>query len=242
MVIDNKNAPLLEIRNLDAGYGKSEVLHAVSLKVARAEIVTVVGANGAGKTTILRSIFGFTTISGGSVWFKGQEITRRPAHELVKIGLAYVPQEDSVFPSLTVRENLDMGGFIMPVSEFQANKEHVLTLFPRLRERINQGARTLSGGERRMLAIARGLMTSPEMIVIDEPSLGLAPQLQATVFEQIKEIHDAGVTVFLVEQNAQRALEIADRVYILDIGQIRREGSAQQLLADDEIRKAYLGE
>lgn len=242
MVKNNMNASLLEIRNLNAGYGKSEVLHAVSLKVARAKIVTVVGANGAGKTTILRSIFGFTTITGGSVWFNKQEITGRQAHELVKLGLAYVPQDDSVFPSLTVQENLDMGGFTMPVSDFQINRELVLNLFPRLRERLNQGARTLSGGERKMLAIARGLMTNPEMIVIDEPSLGLAPQLQIAVFKQIKEIHDAGVTVFLVEQNAQRALEIADHAYILEFGQIRREGSGHQLLVDDEVQKAYLGE
>lgn len=236
-----KNASLLEIRDLIAGYGKSEVLHAVSLRVERGEIVTMVGANGAGKTTTLRSIFGFTTISEGSIWFKGREITGWRAHKLVRLGLSYVPQDDSIFPSLTVGENLDMGGFSLPASEYKSNREHVLSLFPRLRERLGQGARSLSGGERKMLAIARGLVTNPEMLVLDEPSLGLAPQLSAAVFKQIQDIHDTGVTVFLVEQNAQRSLEIAHRAYILEFGQIRGEGLSQQLLADDEVRRAYLG-
>lgn len=234
--------PLLELINLNAGYGKSHVLHNLSLKVYKSEIVTVVGANGAGKTTILRSIFGFTTISGGKVLFKGGDITKRDAHKLVKIGLAYVPQDDSVFPSLTVQENLDMGGFILSSGAFKKNKELVMDLFPRIRERLNQRARTLSGGERRMLAIARGLMTDPEMMVLDEPSLGLAPQIQSIVFEQIKKINSKGVTVLLVEQNAQQALEVANRGYVLDFGEIRKEGTGLELINDEEIQKAYLGE
>jgi len=242
MTTSETSMPLLEMRNITAGYGKSEVLHGVSLRVERGEIVTMVGANGAGKTTTLRSIFGFTTLSSGSIWYRGQEITNWRAHKIVGLGLAYVPQDNKVFPSLTVRENLEMGGFSLPASESKTNRERVLDLFPRLRERIGQKARTLSGGERQMLAVARGLMTNPEMLVLDEPSLGLAPQLVASVFEQIQNVHDMGVTVFVVEQNAQRALEIAHRAYILEFGQIRGEGSGQELLADDEVRKAYLGE
>jgi len=242
MVQGEKNVPLLEIRNLKAGYGETQVLHGISLTIEGGEIVAMVGANGAGKTTTLRSILGFTTLRSGSVWFKGQEITDLPAHNIVNLGLGYVPQDNKVFPSLTVRENLEMGGYHLSGAELKTNVERALNLFPVLEQRMRQKARTLSGGERQMLAVSRGLMTNPDMLLLDEPSLGMAPLIVIALFKQIQMVHDTGVTVFLVEQNAQRALNIAHRGYILELGQIRGTGSGQQLLADAEVRKAYMGE
>jgi len=233
--------PLLEILDLQAGYGKSQVLKGLSLTVRSGEIVALVGANGAGKTTILRSILGFTTRTAGSIWFKGEEITHLSAHRIVQRGLGCVPQDGKVFPSLTVRDNLEMGGYDVSGAQLKTNLELVFNLFPVLRERIVQKARTLSGGERQMLGIGRGLMTNPELLLLDEPSLGLAPIVLAAVFEQIKTIHQTGVTVLVTEQNAQRALEIADRGYILEFGKLCGEGSGRQLLEDENVRRAYLG-
>jgi branched-chain amino acid transport system ATP-binding protein len=235
---DNK---LLEIRDLAAGYGKSEVLHGVSIEIAAGEIVTMVGANGAGKSTTLRSIFGLTDIRGGAIRFKGQDIVGLRPHHIVTFGLALVPQERSVFPSLTVYENLEMGGYTMRGDKLQEHIEKVFTRFPRLKERRQQKAGTLSGGERQMLAIGRGLMTDPALLMLDEPSLGLAPKIVEAVFEQIQLIHESGTTIFLVEQNARRALSIADRAYVLELGQIRYHGGGQELLDDPEVQRAYLG-
>lgn len=232
---------ILESRDLVAGYGKSQVLHRVSMEVRAGEIVTMVGANGAGKSTVLRSIFGLTDIRSGVVRFKGQDITGARPHHIVAMGLAFVPQERSIFPSLTVYENLEMGGYTMSGDKVLENTEKVFQHFPRLKERYQQKAGTLSGGERQMLGIARGLMIEPELLMLDEPSLGLAPKIVETVFEQIERIHESGTTIFLVEQNARRALSIADRAYVLELGQIRHQGTGQELLSDPEVQRAYLG-
>ena len=232
---------ILEIRDLVAGYGKSEVLHGVSMEVAAGEIVTMVGANGAGKSTSLRSVFGLTDVHGGAVLFKGQDIAGMRPHHLVGFGLALVPQERNIFPSLTVYENLEMGGFTMRGEELREHIEKVFARFPLLQGRLRQKAGTLSGGERQMLAIGRGLMTDPELLMLDEPSLGLAPKIVEAVFEQIQLIHQGGTTIFLVEQNARRALSIADRAYVLELGRIRYHGGGQELLDDPQVQRAYLG-
>ncbi|MGQ9501254.1 MAG: ABC transporter ATP-binding protein [Anaerolineae bacterium] len=240
-VTNLSNRTVLEVHHLVAGYGKSEVLHGVSLEVQAGEIVTMVGANGAGKSTLLRSIFGLTDIHSGMIKFKGTVITGLPPHTITSYGLALVPQERNVFPSLTVRENLEMGGFTVDRATLEERIERVFERFPRLRERQRQKAGTLSGGERQMLAIGRGLMTSPDLLMLDEPSLGLAPKIVEVVFEQIRMIRESGTTVFLVEQNARRALSIADRAYVLELGRIRHQGSGQELLNDPEVQRAYLG-
>lgn len=232
---------ILDISDLAAGYGKSEVLHGVNMQVGAGEIVTMVGANGAGKSTTLRSIFGLTDVRAGAIRFKGQNIVGLRPHRVVTLGLALVPQERSTFPSLTVQENLEIGGYTMERDTLRERTEQIFERFPRLRERHRQKAGTLSGGERQMLAIGRGLMTDPDVLMLDEPSLGLAPKVVEAVFEQIQLIHASGTTVFLVEQNARRALSIAQRAYVLELGRIRHQGSGQQLLDDPEVQRAYLG-
>jgi branched-chain amino acid transport system ATP-binding protein len=232
---------ILEIRDLHAGYGKSEVLHGITIDVAAGEIVTMVGANGAGKSTTLRSVFGLTDVRAGTILFKGQPLVGLPPHRIVTLGLALVPQERNIFPSLTVQDNLEMGGFTADRETLQARTEQVFQRFPRLRERYRQKAGTLSGGERQMLAIGRGLMTSPDLLMLDEPSLGLAPKVVDVVFEQIQLIHASGTTVLLIEQNARRALSIADRAYVMELGQIRHQGSGREMLDDPEVQRAYLG-
>jgi branched-chain amino acid transport system ATP-binding protein len=235
------NEAFLAVRDLAAGYGGSEVLHGVRLEVRAGEIVTLVGANGAGKSTLLASIVGLTDIRRGRIEFGGRPITGLPPYQLVRLGLALVPQVRSVFPSLTVYENLEMGGYTLPRHKVLGNIETAFGYFPRLRERFRQRAGTLSGGERQMLAIARGLMTEPQLLMLDEPSMGLAPKVVESVFEQIQQIHARGTTIFLVEQNARRALSIADRAYVMELGRIRHEGTGQGLLSDPEVQRAYLG-
>ncbi len=232
---------ILSIADLVAGYGKSEVLHGISMEIGAGQIVTMVGANGAGKSTTLRSIFGLTDIRAGSIHFRDRDITGLRPHRVATLGLALVPQERSVFPSLTVQENLEMGGYTVPGSALRERAEKIFERFPRLKERQRQKAGTLSGGERQMLAIGRGLMTDPQVLMLDEPSLGLAPKVVEAVFEQIQLIHAGGTTIFLVEQNARRALSIADRAYVLALGRIRHQGSGQELLEDPEVQRAYLG-
>lgn len=232
---------VLEIRNLVAGYGRIDVLHDVSMSVQQGEIVTMVGANGAGKSTTLRSIFGLTRIASGQILFEGKDMTGRKTHELATLGLAYVPQERSVFPTLTVMENLEMGAYAAPPRDIPRRVEQVCRRFPILRERSNQKAGTLSGGERQMLAIARGLMAEPRLMLLDEPSLGLAPMVIAALFEQIQAINEAGTTILLIEQNARRALAIADRGYVMELGQIRYQGKGSDLLQDEQVQRAYLG-
>ncbi len=232
---------MLALSGVVAGYGPSEVLHDVSLEVHRGEVVTMVGANGAGKSTVLHTIYGLTDLRAGRVRFNGHDVTHVRPHHLVGLGLALVPQERSVFPSLTVHENLEMGGYTLAREKVAANIDSAFGYFPRLKERFRQKAGTLSGGERQMLAIARGLMTDPQLLMLDEPSLGLAPKVVEAVFEQIERIRAAGTTIFLVEQNARRALSLADRAYVLELGRIRQEGTGQALLHDPRVQRAYLG-
>ncbi len=232
---------ILAVRHLVAGYGKSEVLQGVTMDIRRGEIVTMVGANGAGKSTTLRSIFGLTNFRSGQVLFKGQDISGLSPHRLVGLGLAFVPQERSVFPSLTVYENLEMGAYTLGREAMAAGIRSVFDYFPRLAERQGQKAGTLSGGERQMLAISRGLITQPDVLMLDEPSLGLAPLVVAAVFEQVQRINASGTTVFLVEQNARRALAVADRAYVLELGRVRYQGSGQELLNNPDVQRAYLG-
>lgn len=238
---DHTDETLLEIRDLVAGYGKIEVLHGISLKVNRGEIVTLVGANGAGKTTTLRSIMGLTDIRAGRIFFDGTDITGWSPHRVAARGIAFVPQERSIFPSLTVYENLEMGAYQLPQGEFAARLEAIYARFPRLKERYRQRAGTLSGGERRMLAIARGLIANPALMLLDEPSLGLAPKVVEAVFENVQDINREGTTILLVEQNARRALAIAHRAYVMELGHIRYEGTGRQLLEDEQVQRLYLG-
>lgn len=235
------NDLILTVHDLAAGYGKSEVLHGVNMAIRQGEIVTLVGANGAGKSTTLRSIFGLTTIRSGQIQFKGQDVVGRRPHELVGLGLAFVPQERSVFPSLTVYENLEMGGYSLSKAKTLERIEAMCTHFPHLKERRQQKAGTLSGGERQMLAIARGLMTDPALLMLDEPSLGLAPLVVAALFEEVQRVNEHGTTVFLVEQNARRALAVAHRAYVLELGQVRYEGAGSELLSNPDVQRAYLG-
>lgn len=239
---DTGSVPILEIRDLEAGYGGSIVLHRITLTICKGEIVTILGANGAGKTTILRSVLGLTTLKNGSIRLHGEEISGLKTSQIVRRGVGIVPEDKSVFPSLTVRENLEMGAYTASASALKSNLGRVLDLFPRLAERYTQKARTLSGGERKMLGIGRALMADPELLLLDEPSLGLAPLVVPAIFNQVSKINELGVTVLVVEQNAKQALDVAERGYILETGLIRGKGSRQELLTNEEVRRAYLGE
>ncbi|MFO7640830.1 MAG: ABC transporter ATP-binding protein, partial [Candidatus Competibacteraceae bacterium] len=213
----------------------------VSLDVQAGEIVTLIGANGAGKSTLLLTVCGAPRATRGAVFFEGQDITHKPTHVIMQCGLALVPEGRRVFPGLTLRENLQMGGFFADQARLETDLERVFTLFPRLKERSGQRGGTLSGGEQQMLAIGRGLMSRPNLLLLDEPSLGLAPIIIAQIFQILKEIREEGVTIFLVEQNAHRALQLADRGYVLENGRIVLADTSANLLANDEVRKAYLG-
>jgi branched-chain amino acid transport system ATP-binding protein len=231
--------PLLEVRQLRVFYDNLQVLWDVSFTVHEGEIVSLLGANGAGKTTLVQSIFGLLKRREGTVLFRGEDISRLPVYEVVKRGLSLVPEKRELFPKMTVRENLELGSYTRPDAE--PDYERVLSLFPILEERKGQLAGTLSGGEQQMLAIARALMAGPSMIVLDEPSLGLSPLLVTTVLDRIKSLNEKGLSILLVEQNVQHALEISDRGYILENGRIVREAPAAELLGDEEVRAAYLG-
>lgn len=232
---------VLDVSDLVAGYGATEVLHGVSFQIRAGQIVTLVGANGAGKTTTLRSLFGLTKIRKGHIAFFGEELVGEPAYGIARRGLGFVPQERSIFPTLSVRENLEMGGYLLPAAELLARIEYVTTFFPILKDRLHQQAGTLSGGERRMLAIGRALIAKPRLLMLDEPSLGLAPKIVDAVFERVQAIHNDGVGILIVEQNARRALGIADRGYVLELGVVRFEGSGESLLEDPNVQQAYLG-
>jgi branched-chain amino acid transport system ATP-binding protein len=235
---------LLEVRDLVVQYGRIRALHGISLVVREGELVTMLGSNGAGKTTTMRAISGLLPLTSGSVWFDGRDISRVKAHRRVIEGLVQAPEGRGVFPGMTVTENLEMGCY---GRKFASKAEHnerlnwVLETFPRLAERKNQVGGTLSGGEQQMLAIGRALMARPKVLLLDEPSMGLAPMVISQIFKIIAEINSQGTTVLLVEQNAQQALTRSDRAYILETGEITREGHARELLADDSIRAAYLG-
>lgn len=234
---------MLEIKDLEVYYGMIQAIKGVSFEVNEGEVIALIGANGAGKTTILHTITGLITPKVGSVLFEGQEITKIPAHKIVSLGMAHVPEGRRVFAQLTVYENLKLGAFTRKDSkEFDETLASIYKRFPRLEERKNQLAGTLSGGEQQMLAMGRALMSHPKIIVMDEPSMGLSPILVNEIFNIIKEVSAAGTTVLLVEQNAKKALSIADRAYVLETGNVVLSGDAQDLLNDDGIKKAYLGE
>ncbi|MCS7174023.1 MAG: ABC transporter ATP-binding protein [Armatimonadetes bacterium] len=232
----------LEIRDLHVYYDQIHALKGVSLHVEAGEIVTLIGANGAGKTTTLRTISGLLRPRNGSVWFAGEELSRLPAHEIVRRGVVQVPEGRRIFGQLSVLENLELGAFTRADPQgVREDLERVFALFPRLRERLHQVAGTLSGGEQQMLAIARGLMARPRLLLLDEPSMGLAPMLVEQIFEAIQEINRQGTTILLVEQNAFMALETAHRGYVLETGTVVLEGRAEDLRENPEVKRAYLG-
>jgi branched-chain amino acid transport system ATP-binding protein len=233
---------MLEVKNLDVHYGVIQAVRDVSFEVNEGEVVSLIGANGAGKTSILRTISGLVRPSKGTISFEGQEIQKTPAQKIVASGLSQVPEGRHVFPGLSVMENLEMGAFLRKNREENAqNLKHVFQRFPRLEERKTQDAATLSGGEQQMLAMGRALMSQPKLLLLDEPSMGLAPIFIQEIFEIIKDIQKQGTTVLLIEQNANMALSIADRGYVLETGKVILSGSGQELLTSDEVRKAYLG-
>jgi ABC-type branched-subunit amino acid transport system ATPase component len=234
--------PLLVAQGLTAGYGRIDILHEVSLTVGFHEIVSIIGPNGAGKSTAFKTIVGFLTPRKGRVLFNGEDITGSRPDLVLRRGLAYVPQGRIVFPQMTVLENLEMGAYTeRDPKRAAAALEQVYRLFPILAERRRQAAGTMSGGEQQMVAIARALMTAPRLILLDEPSLGLSPKFVTLIFEKLVELREAGYTLMLVEQNATRALAIADRGYVLELGRNRFEGGGRQLLADPEVKRLYLG-
>ena len=233
---------MLKVENLSVHYGMIQAVRDVSFEVNEGEVVSLIGANGAGKTTILRTISGLVRPSAGKIEFLGNEIQKVPAKKIVAAGLSQVPEGRHVFPGLTVLENLEMGAFLKKNrEENQANLKKVFSRFPRLEERKNQDAATLSGGEQQMLAMGRALMSTPKLLLLDEPSMGLAPIFIQEIFDIIQDIQKQGTTVLLIEQNANKALSIADRGYVLETGKIVLSGTGQELLASDEVRKAYLG-
>jgi ABC-type branched-subunit amino acid transport system ATPase component len=238
----SSDAPLLLAEHLTAGYGRIDILHDVGLAVRPGEIVSVIGPNGAGKSTTFKTIVGFLRPRTGRVVFDGEDITGLRTDLVLRRGLAYVPQGRIVFPQMTVRENLEMGGFIeRDRARLAAALERVFTLFPVLHERRRQKAGTMSGGEQQMVAMGRALMTEPKLILLDEPSLGLAPKFVTLIFDKLIEMKTTGYTLMLVEQNATRALAIADRGYVLELGRNRFEGPGPQLLTDPEVKRLYLG-
>jgi branched-chain amino acid transport system ATP-binding protein len=233
--------PRLKVEDVTARYGKLAVLHSVSVDVRPGEIVALIGANGAGKSTLMMTIFGRPRASAGSIAFDGQDITALPAHSIAKLGIAQSPEGRRIFPRMTVFENLQMGGLIADNPEaFEEDLDRVCTLFPVLKSRRDQRGGTLSGGEQQMLAIARALMGRPKLLLLDEPSLGLAPLIVTHIFEVIKELNRQGLTLFIVEQNAYHALKLADRGYVMVNGRITMTGSGTELLNSEEVQTAYL--
>ncbi len=241
--MNDRAPPILEARALVAGYvPEVNVLDGVGLTVRTGEVVTVVGPNGAGKSTLLRVIFGLLRPSIGQVLLRGEDITGLPANRITRRGMSYVPQLDNIFPSLTVEENLEMGLAPRRESDTKVRATAIYELFPRLAERRRQTTGTMSGGERQMVAIARALMPEPEVLLLDEPSAGLAPIFMDAIFEHISQINRSGVTILMVEQNARRALALSDRGYVLELGRNRYEGAAEALLSDPRVGELYLGD
>jgi len=234
--------PLLEVDDLHVAYGGIQALRGVTFSVDEGQVVTLIGANGAGKTTTLRAISGLVRQSRGTIRFRGKSLAGVPAHRIVARGLSHAPEGRGIFANLSVSENLDIGAFLRKDKDGIArDRDHALTLFPRLRERLAQNAGTLSGGEQQMLAIARALLARPKLLLLDEPSLGLAPQIVKLIFQIVQQIAKDGTTILLVEQNAHMALGVADVGHVLEVGTLVTSGPAKQLAADDAIRKAYLG-
>lgn len=234
---------MLEVKDLQVYYGMIQAIKGISFEVNQGEVIALIGANGAGKTTILHTVTGLHAPKAGSIVFEGQDITKVPAHKIVSMGMAHVPEGRRVFAQLSVYDNLKMGAYTRKdKNEIEESLEMVYKRFPRLEERKNQMAGTLSGGEQQMLAMGRALMSKPKIILMDEPSMGLSPIFVNEIFDIIQEVSAAGTTVLLVEQNAKKALSIADRAYVLETGRIALEGDAKVLMNDDSIKKAYLGE
>ncbi len=232
---------MLKVSDLHVYYGSIHAIKGVSFEVEEGEIVTLIGANGAGKSTSLNTVAGLLKARSGSIQFMDKNMTGMPASKIVSHGMALCPEGRRVFQQMTVRENLEMGGYTRPAGEIDASLEDVFTRFPRLKERHKQVAGTLSGGEQQMLAMGRALMSKPKLLMLDEPSMGLAPILVEQIFDIIGELNRAGTTILLVEQNAQMALSIAHRAYVLETGNIVKSGNANDLMHDDDVRKAYLG-
>ena len=232
---------MLELRNINAHYGHSQVLYDISLDVKQGEFVTIIGANGAGKSTLMKVIMGLVPVSSGTLLFKGKELGSAKAWDRAGLKIAYVPEGRRVFGELTVAENLKIGGWNEPPAELPRRLEKVMTIFPRLGERLNQAARTMSGGEQQMLAIGRALMRDPELLLVDEISMGLMPILVNRCFEVMKQLNEQGTTILLVEQNARKALGAAGRGYVLETGHIVLAGSARDLQNDEAVKRAYLG-
>ena len=234
---------LLKVTDINTYYGKIHALKGISLEVMPGEIVTLIGANGAGKSTTLKTISGQLHPKTGTIEYEGASIGGIPAHIVTARGIIQVPEGRRIFPRMTVMENLEMGAFLRKDKDgIRADLERVFELFPRLKERVAQKGGTLSGGEQQMLAMGRSMMSSPKLLMLDEPSMGLAPVVVEQIFETIETLHSAGITILLVEQNAHMALSIADRGYVLETGEIKLTGTGQELLVDDTVRKAYLGE
>jgi neutral amino acid transport system ATP-binding protein len=237
---DRSDGALLATDAVVAGYlPEVDILNGVSIRVAEGEVVTVIGPNGAGKSTLIKTIFGLLRPRGGSIVFRDEEISGRRPHDITQLGLSYVPQLDNVFPTLTVEENLEMGSLDRSTTDEQI--ERMYELFPRLGERRTQAAGTMSGGERQMVAMARALMPDPRVLLLDEPSAGLAPAFVDAIFEKVEDVNRNGVTIVMVEQNARRALAMSDRGYVLDLGQDRFEGPGRELLEDPKVAELYLG-
>jgi len=232
---------MLQFDNVSTFYGKIQALHNVSIDVQQGEIVTLIGANGAGKSTLLMTLCGSPRAHSGSIRYMGEELVGLESSVIMRKSIAVVPEGRRVFARLTVEENLAMGGFFTDKGDYQEQMDKVLALFPRLKERFNQRGGTMSGGEQQMLAIGRALMSKPKMLLLDEPSLGLAPIIIQQIFEIVEQLRRDGVTVFLVEQNANQALKIADRAYVLENGRVVMQGSGEELLVDPKVRDAYLG-
>ncbi|NBY38980.1 MAG: ABC transporter ATP-binding protein [Actinobacteria bacterium] len=233
---------MLDVKNIEVAYGKIVAVKDVSLTVNKGEIVTLIGSNGAGKSTTLRTISGLIKPRSGEILFEGNRIDGVPGHDIVGMGICHSPEGRRIFPRMTVRENLELGAFLRNnKAEVAADFERVLTLFPRLKERVEQRAGTMSGGEQQMLAVSRALMGSPKLLLLDEPSMGLAPVLVEMIFETITKIREQGITILLIEQNANAALEVADRAYVLESGNVKMSGKATDLRKDDAVTKAYLG-
>ena len=232
---------MLKAEDLNVYYGPIHAVKGVSFEVNEGEVVTLIGANGAGKSTTLKTVSGLMHSRGGKIEFMGKSIATVPAHKIVQLGIAHVPEGRRIFTLMTVEENLDMGAFTANTADVEADKERVFELFPRLKERRKQIAGTLSGGEQQMLAMGRALMSKPKLMMLDEPSMGLAPILVEQVFDIIAQLHEAGTTILLVEQNAEMALSIADRAYVMETGRITLSGTGKELAASEEVQKAYLG-
>jgi branched-chain amino acid transport system ATP-binding protein len=233
---------MLELKGIDAGYGAFQALFGISMQVKAGEAVAVIGANGAGKTTLLRVLSGMLPASAGTMTMEGTDLRTTPAHKIIELGVAHVPENRRLFPRLSVEDNLRLGAFIPTArTQFAERLDYVYGLFPRLKERRAQLAGTMSGGEQQMCAIGRALMSKPKLVLLDEPSMGLAPVIVQQVFELVRRIRSEGYTVLIVEQNVSQVLKVVDRAYLLEVGRIERSGSAAELAASDDIRKAYMG-